>query len=124
MTLLQEIIEKLSSLIDVPVSGQVPNPRPVRFVTVERLAGQRRGREIQTIEVAVKSWAETEHEAEKLARTVDIATTDPAFTDTGLIRDVKLDNTYSFFAYEENAYRWQNTYTITAHVDYALGTED
>lgn len=63
----------LSRGVDVPVSSQVPNPRPERFVTVQRTGGPTRDLIIDDAQIDVFCWAESEAEAAKLAKSVELA---------------------------------------------------
>lgn len=49
----------------IPVSGDVPSPRPERFVTVEKTGSSEKDR-ITKATLAVQSWAKTRAEADSL----------------------------------------------------------
>lgn len=59
------------SLDDCTVYAEVPNPRPEKFVTVERTGGSDLEKFVDQPTLAVQSWAPTRYEASELARDVD-----------------------------------------------------
>jgi hypothetical protein len=63
------IIEHLDTALTVPVAGRVPDPRPPRFVRVERLGGGRETRVSDAARVAVEAWAATDADAAVLLNT-------------------------------------------------------
>ena len=62
----------LSGALDVPVSGDVPSPRPQRFVTVEQ-TGSRQDNLVYSATLAVQSWAESREAAAALNERVKTA---------------------------------------------------
>ena len=66
-----EVISFLSGALGVPVKGEVPYPRPEKFVTVELTGGQVDDLVIDHPMLAIQSWAPTKSEAKNLARYVD-----------------------------------------------------
>lgn len=64
----------LSDALDAPVSGDVPSPRPQRFVTVEQ-TGSRQDNLIYLATLAVQSWAESREAAAELNERVKTAMT-------------------------------------------------
>lgn len=62
------LVSALSPLVGVPVSAEVPNPRPETFVRVERVGGTRRDVVTDLPMVVVECWAPTKEDAASLAR--------------------------------------------------------
>lgn len=60
------VIGYLSPLLEEPVVGLVPNPRPAKFVRIERLGGPRETRVSDAARVAVEAWASTDTDAAQL----------------------------------------------------------
>lgn len=65
------IIDYLKELVEWPVVADVPNPRPERFVRIERTGGSDLERYVDQPTVAVQSWAPTRFEASVMAQDVD-----------------------------------------------------
>lgn len=63
------MIDYLSNLLSVPVSGEVPSPTPASFVTVEKIGSSVSNR-LRSASFAVQSWAGSEAEAASLNLTV------------------------------------------------------
>lgn len=64
------VIDYLTTqLVGVPVAGKVPNPRPARFVRVERVGGARETRVSDAARFVVEAWAATDAEAAQLLNT-------------------------------------------------------
>lgn len=66
----RSLVEWIGVNVHVPVSAEVPKPRPPSFVTVERTGGQRAG-VIDNPVVAIQCWGRTRYDAAKLAYEVD-----------------------------------------------------
>lgn len=67
-----EVIRYLTESLDCTAYAEVPNPRPDRFVTVERTGGtQTLMGAVDRPIVAVQSWERTRREAERLSAEVD-----------------------------------------------------
>ena len=62
----------LSDALDLPVSGDVPSPRPQRFVTVEQ-TGSRQSNLVYSATLAVQSWAESREAAAALNERIKTA---------------------------------------------------
>lgn len=67
------IIEALTDLLDVPVSGSVPQDRPDTFVTVRRVGGPRLNLVADDATLTVEAWAESDTEANTLAEQASAA---------------------------------------------------
>lgn len=65
------IVRYLSARLGVPVSTNVPDPRPASFVTVERTGGDASYGVIDRPQVTLDMWAATDYEASELAYEVD-----------------------------------------------------
>lgn len=63
------LVGLLATVLDCPVAGDVPDERPARFVTVERLGG-RRDRYLDRGTYAVQAWEERRSAAAALAEAV------------------------------------------------------
>lgn len=61
------MVSFLGAALNVPVSTQVPNPRPARFVRVSAAGGRRRNLAQADPSVIVEAWAGSAHEAMLLA---------------------------------------------------------
>jgi hypothetical protein len=66
-----QFISWLAECVEVSVSADVPNPRPLSFITVERTGGARASVVRDTPTLAVQCWAATRSQASALALTVD-----------------------------------------------------
>lgn len=69
MIIEQFILNHLSEQLDAPVYGDIPSPRPARFITVEQ-TGSRQLDYINTANIAVQSWAQSRAEAALLNEAV------------------------------------------------------
>lgn len=72
MTIESFIISKLNNALNVPVSGDVPNPTPAAFVTVEK-TGSGMTDYVNRATVAVQSWGKTTAAAMDLNESVKAA---------------------------------------------------
>lgn len=68
-SVLEEVVTRLSSALDVPVSASVPPSRPEKFVRVDPVGGSSTLDALHP-EYAIQSWAKTDSEAEELARAI------------------------------------------------------
>lgn len=59
-----------AALPSVPVSSKIPNPRPTKFVTVQRKGGVMRTLVSDTPQLQIESWAGSDIDADALARDV------------------------------------------------------
>ncbi len=67
--LVEHLSERLADLgFAVPVSVQIPNPRPESFVTVPRVGGPRRNLVVDSATVSVDAWAARPKQAHDLAQ--------------------------------------------------------
>lgn len=64
------VIDHLAArLSGVQVCGEVPNPRPARFVRVERVGGARETRVSDAARFVIEAWAGTDTDAAQLLNT-------------------------------------------------------
>lgn len=82
-----------AALPGVPVSGNVPEPTPEVFVTVERVGGGEENH-IKRADIAVQSWAGTRAAAAQLNEQVKAAMAEAI--DDGNISRCHLDTDYNF----------------------------
>lgn len=85
------MVRYLADTLGESVSTRVPNPRPDRFLRLERVGGSRRNRVTDEAIVVVEAWALTELEASDLARRAYAHTWALEQTDTpeGYVRRVR-----------------------------------
>lgn len=62
------IIGHLADVLDDPVEPRVPNPRPDRFLTVQRVGGARRTIVTDAPLLAFEAWAQSDQDAHDLAQ--------------------------------------------------------
>lgn len=60
------IVALLTANLQVPVSTKIPDTRPERFITVQRVGGSMRNLVTDRVQLAVQAWAESEVYAERL----------------------------------------------------------
>ena len=65
----EEVVARLSSALDVPVSASAPPSRPDKFVVVDPVGGSSTLDALHP-EYAFQAWAKTDAEAEELARAI------------------------------------------------------
>lgn len=92
MTIESFVIAYLTEALQVPVSGDVPNPTPTTFVTVEK-TGSGVTNHVQRATLAVQSWAKTTAAAMDLNESVKAAMTD--MLECAEIGDVELNTDYN-----------------------------
>lgn len=110
MTAEEFFIEYLSNALPVPVSGDVPNPKPERFVTLEQ-TGSRTENHIYHPTLAVQAWAETRAEAGELNELVKAAMLEAISQPR--ISNCQLDTDYYFPELEMQHPRYQAIFAIT-----------
>ena len=107
------IISGLNDALTVGVYADVPESRPLSFVTVERTGGARDAYGlIDRPTIAVQSWAETRYKASQLANEVDSAM--HALVGSDGITSV-VTNTITNFPSSDGVPRYQGLYEITNH---------
>lgn len=62
------LVAHLHDALDVPVSTQIPNPRPSSFVRVLRTGGPRQGLVTDEAQVTVEAWHDDSVQASDLAQ--------------------------------------------------------
>lgn len=112
MNIEKVIIAYLAPLIpDVRVSGDVPNPRPEKLVTVERTGGEAANIVCDYPRLAIQCWASSRAKAAELAYKVDDLLLD---IDDPSIPDISRSGLYNFPDEAGNP-RYQITYDIIAY---------
>lgn len=101
----------LSENLSVPVSSDVPNPRPDEFVTYERTGGARSNCVIDQSTVAIQCWAKERPEASILAYLVDEIMQD--FVYEKGINKVSRNSFYNNPDLDSGCPRYQIVYDIT-----------
>lgn len=110
MTAEEFIVSYLATALEEPVSGDIPEPLPERFVTVEK-TGSKLENHIYQPTLAVQSWAESRAEAAALNERVKRAMA-RAITFKEISR-CALDTDYNFPELELKHPRYQAIYQIT-----------
>jgi hypothetical protein len=110
MTAEEFIIQYLANTLTVPVSGDVPSPKPERFVTVEQVASKTENH-VYHPRLAVQSWAESRNDASDLNEEVKKAMA--AAVAAPEISRCALDTDYNFPELELKHPRYQAMFEIT-----------
>ena len=110
MTAEEFLVEYLSTALSVHVSGDVPSPKPERFVTVEQL-GSRTEDYLYHPRLAIQSWAMDRSTAAKLNEEVKAAMA-KAITQPK-VSSCELENDYYFPELEIKQPRYQAIFEIT-----------
>lgn len=105
----QTIIEYLSGVLSVPVSGDVPSNLPAEFVTVEKV-GSREVNRIKTARIAVQSWSASRASAAALNETVKAAMDNAVTLDT--ISRSHCETDYNFTDVATKRPRYQAVYEV------------
>lgn len=103
-------VEFLSNALTVPVSGDVPSPKPERFVTLEQ-TGSRTENYIYHPTLAVQAWAETRADAGELIDAVKSAMAQAIVEPR--ISSCDLETDYYFPELETKHPRYQAIFQIT-----------
>lgn len=109
MSIEEFVIHFLGERLDAPVSGDVPSPKPERFVTVEQ-TGSGWSNFIYRNTIAVQSWAESRAAAMALNEQVKAAMAEAA--GEPVISRCVLDSDYNFPQLESNSPRYQAMFEI------------
>lgn len=103
-------VDFLSGALNVPVSGDVPDPKPERFVTLEQ-TGSRTENYIYHPTLAVQAWAETRADAGELIEEVKAAMAKAI--ERPKVSSCKLETDYYFPELETKSPRYQAIFQIT-----------
>ena len=103
------LINFLNSRLEVTVSGDIPTPRPPRFVTLEQ-TGSRHKNYINSATIAIQSWAETRADALELNQQV-VDAMDEALGEI-MISDCQLQSYYNFPDLSTKKPRYQAVYEV------------
>lgn len=103
------IIQYLTTKLSVPVSGEVPTPKPKSFVTVEKTGGNSRNK-IRTATLAIQSWATSEAGASALNEQVISAMDDSVSLHE--ISKSQLNSEYNYTDTITKHYRYQAVFDV------------
>ena len=103
----------LEDVLDVPVSTQVPNPRPSEFVRIRRTGGSRVRRTTDQSMLTVECWSTSSVDASNLARLVRAHVN----ATPGRVPEVKRAQEFSGPAYLPDPDSQQARYTWTVSLD-------
>ena len=110
MDIEQTLIAWLSEKLQIPVSGDVPEDRPKKFLTVERTGGGDKNVAFEAPQIAIQCWAQTRYEAAKFADEVsDIM---PDFSFEPHIHSVYKNSHYNFPDPDSRMGRYQILYQL------------
>lgn len=109
MTIEEYIVQYLSQQLEIPVSGDVPSPRPASFVTVERTGGSEENL-IPSATVAVQAWAPSRDTASLLCAQVEAAMA--GITARPEISACNLNSSYNFTDTTLKTYRYQAIFEL------------
>ena len=104
------IYDYLNDVLDVPVSLEVPNKPPARYVVMEK-TGSRRDNLITSSTFLFRSYAPTLYMAAALNEEVKAALDNAIVLDE--IARAKLNSDYNFTDTDTKYYRFQAVYNIT-----------
>ena len=104
------LINFLNSRLEVAVSGDIPTPRPPRFVTLEQ-TGSRTENYIYHTTLAVQAWAKTRADAGELIEEVKAAMAKAI--EQPKVSSCKLETDYYFPELETKSPRYQAIFQIT-----------
>ena len=110
MTAEEFFVDFLSTALDVHVAGDMPEPKPLRFVTLEQ-TGSRTENHIYHPTLAVQSWAESRAAAAALNEAVKDAMSMAIFHPR--VSSCELETDYYFPELELKHPRYQAIYNIT-----------
>ena len=99
------LIAWLAKELGLPVSADVPDPRPKTFITVERVGGARDSVVVDRPSVAVQCWASSRAQAATLAYRVSALIPRLAFIDR--VARAEQDTLYNFPDLEGGNPRYQ-----------------
>lgn len=113
MTIEAYIIQYLGSRLTVPVSGDIPEPLPETFVTVEQTGGEHRDK-IRHATIAVQSWSTSRANAaaldEEVIQILEAATGEPE------ISRCALDSHYNFTDLSRKKPRYQAVFDVVYYL--------
>ena len=113
MTIEEYIILYLSGRLSVPVSGDVPSPVPISFVTVEK-TGARSVNRVESATIILDVWAASRDAAARLCAEVEAIM-------AGIIAEPEisrcsLDTSYNSPDLERNLPRYRASFSITHYL--------
>ena len=101
--------EEGSSVVNIPVSGEVPTPLPDVFVTVEKTGG-RIENHIRSATLAIQSWAKSQEKASELNEQVIAAM--ESLTALDAISKCKLNSDYNYTDTSTKHNRYQAVFDL------------
>lgn len=104
------LLTHLAGLLDVSVSLEKPEPKPVRFVLLEKTGSGNKNR-INSSTFAIQSYAESLYQAALLNEQVKLAM--ESLGESNQVGKVKLNSDYNFTDAETKEYRYQAVFDIT-----------
>lgn len=110
MTVEEFYVDFLSDALNVPVSGNIPDPMPERFVTIEKI-GSRYENYLYHPVIAVQSWAGSRMDAARLNEEVKLAMV--TSIRSARISRCNLDTDYNFPDLDLKRARYQAVFDIT-----------
>ena len=113
MTIEEYVIASLTGQLSVPVSGDVPSPKPASFVTVEKTGGGS-SNTIQSATLAVQAWAESRDAAALLCAAVETAM-DGIVAHPEISR-CSLSSSYNFTDTSTKRYRYQALFDVVHYL--------
>ena len=109
MTIEQIIVDHLSRMLSVPVSGETPANKPAEFVTVEKTGSSTQNR-IKSATLAIQSWSTSQSSASALNETVKAAMDDAAAL--AAVSSARCETDYNFTDTSTKRHRYQAVYTV------------
>lgn len=110
--LIEEIVySHLSSVMQVPVSFEVPVNVPASFIVVEKTSSSTNEGFLETATLAVQSYAGTMLAAAQLSSKVKEAMRDLVYSET--VTKVSLNSDYNFTDTSTRRYRYQAVFDVT-----------
>lgn len=109
-TIETRVISYLSENFQIPVSAEVPEEKPTRFLTIER-TGRAVIEHIKQANIAVQSWSSISlADAANLCDQVE-AVMDDFILDNSIVK-CTLENSYNFTDTSTKTYRYQAVFNI------------
>ena len=102
-------VDYLSSRLNVPVSGDIPSPRPPAFVTVEQ-TGSSHLNHVNRADLVVQSWAESR--AEAIALNLQVVDAMEAACEEAMISRCQLESYYNFPDLSTKSARYQAAFEV------------
>lgn len=108
------VVDYLSDVLSVPVSGAVPSPMPATFVTVERTGGSVRNK-LRSATLAIQAWAGSIDAAANLCADLTEAMED--IVEEPEISHCSLDASYNFTDESTKRCRYQAVFDLVHYLN-------